>query len=63
MTDRTPQGDGYALQILALAGDIKDVRTQLDDLAGIGAALTGLADAVTAVELKVDNLAAAVVPR
>ncbi len=59
MTDRTPQGDGYALQILALAGDIKDVRTQLDDLAGIGAALTGLADAVTAVELKVDNLAAA----
>lgn len=59
MTDRTPQGDGYALQILSLARDLKDVRTQLGDLAGIGAQVTGLADAVSAVELKIDALAAA----
>ncbi len=52
-----PKGDGYALQILTLAGDIKDLRTQLGDLAGIGTALTALADAVTVVEQKVDALA------
>lgn len=51
------QGDGFALQILALAGDIKDLRTQLGDLAGIGAELTALADAVTIVEQKVAALA------
>lgn len=52
-----PKGDGYALQILALAGDVKDLRTQLGDLAGIGAELTALADAVTIVEQKLDTLA------
>ena len=52
-----PKGDGYALQILALAAEIKDVKTLLGDLEGIGSQVTALADAVTLVEQKIDALA------
>lgn len=58
MSTPRPQGEGLAVQILALAGDIKDLRTQLGDLSGIGEQVTDLADAVSAVEQRLAELAA-----
>lgn len=57
MSTREPRPEGYALQILALAGDIKDLRIQLGDLAGIGTQLTALGDAVSKVEAKLAEIA------